>query len=239
MTDSRVLNLQQSVFRNHIKVVKNIPGIVAFWRCDEIAGSTILADSVGSSSLTISGTATLGNEGPLVGIESKSVDFADADYASATPVPSSLQKNTRLAIGGWVYFDGVAQGGAFLKIGSATTGFGIGVGNTTFDDAGTKLIALHEASRWVVSSATLLTGWNHVLWAVSHLGDPVLCLNGATVYYDTGAAPVIPSGSGEIVLGGSHGGTRGYTGKLAEWWVAADYLDQAFALELYLAGKGV
>lgn len=92
----------------------------------------------------------------------------------------------------WVYVPSATEAGCFLKRGSQSNGYGIGIGNTTFENTGNKLIVLYELKRWIVTTESLGVGWHHVALVVGADGYPNIFLDGASVYTDTTGTPDAP-----------------------------------------------
>jgi PKD repeat protein len=115
------------------------PGLVHYWRLDEAAGTTALADSVGSATASAGG-ATLGGPGSLGG-GAASFDGID-DFAQA---PVDLSAASRITIEFWMRWNAFADndalameltpnfngndGGLLVDPNAEQGSFGVGIGN--------------------------------------------------------------------------------------------------------------
>ena len=80
--------------------------------------------------------------------------------------------------------DAANASGCYLKIGSDANGLGFGFGNTTFENAGSKLVLLREGIAWFVGTGTqLVNGLNVLSFGVAENGS-----SGHTVNYNTTTA---------------------------------------------------
>ncbi len=104
--------------------------------------------------------------------------------------------NGNLSASAWVNLDSASEDGAFIKIGDSSTGFGIGVGASTFDDSGNNLIMLYEGIRWIDTNVNIGTGWHHVAMVVDKDGEPSGYIDGKKVYSDTlNSDGLVPKGN--------------------------------------------
>lgn len=154
-------------------------------------------------------------------------------YALASPNelinvggPSSLGTTSDLGLAGktagmsaaiWAYFSGTSLLGALFKVGSATTGFGLGVGDTTIQAAGNNIVGLYENVRWINTSITFGTGWHHLAMTVDASGYPRIYYDGRQIYTDTTGAPIAMASG--VFVGGYVGFARFFTGNLADFRV--------------------
>lgn len=99
----------------------------------------------------------------------------------------------------WIRMPAANTQGCFIKIGNNSSGFGIGVGNTSFSDSGQRLLALYEVRRWI-PTVIIPSGWQHVALSINSSGHPTVFLNGVQVQTDTSIGPIAPSTSS--VFGG-------------------------------------
>jgi prepilin-type N-terminal cleavage/methylation domain-containing protein len=147
-------------------------GLVGWWKLNGNANS-----SVGSINGTVSNaTTTTGQNGQA--------DTAYAFNGSSSSI--SLPSNFNLGITGvslsmWVKPTAASGSGAFMKISGA--GYGIGLGNTNFENTspGTKIVMLYEAVRWIPTTQDLGTGWHHVVMVIDTSGTPSLYKDGTFV----------------------------------------------------------
>ncbi len=113
--------------------------------------------------------------------------------------------NTNSTLSAWVNLDSTSEMGTIVKIGYSD-GFGMGVGNTTMEDAGNNLILYFQGVRWINTGAKIGTGWHHVAMTLNSSGYPSAYIDGQLVYTDTGTSAV--SSTGSITLIGGHIWTR-------------------------------
>ena len=125
---------------SYSQAVLATPGLVHYWRLDEASGATALADSVGGSTATAGGGATLGLPGSLA-LGAAGFDGID-DFAQA---PVDLAADGKLTIEFWMRWNAFADNdalameltpnfngndGGFLIDPNAEQGsFGVGIGN--------------------------------------------------------------------------------------------------------------
>src|ERR1039457_7718475 len=93
---------------------------------------------------------------------------------------------------------GSSAKGAFVMVGNGSNGYGVGVGNGTFDSSGSHLIVLFEQVRWIDTGVTLTPGWHYVVLTLDASGSPTVYLDGTQAYSDTKAGPLPPTGSVHI-----------------------------------------
>lgn len=100
-------------------------------------------------------------------------------------------------------YNNVNQGGALWSNGNNPTlsdGYAIGIGNTTFDDDGSKFIGLYHRKRWLPTSYNLTTNQSLSLWYNQSNYSQNLYLNGIQVITSAniGDTPFIPTTKSEI-----------------------------------------
>jgi hypothetical protein len=123
----------------------------------------------------------------------------------------------------WANITSLSQKGAFIKIGgtSPNQGYGIGVGNGTFETPGSSFLVLLEGRRWI-TAGTFTTGWHHFANVINASGFSTAFIDGLQVYNETsGTLPLAPSSS--ITKFGGYTGSAGaatenrhFTGTLDE-----------------------
>jgi len=136
-------------------------------------------------------------------------DFDGVDDKITIPTTFGIQ-TTGFTVSGWVNLDSDSESGAFVKIGgtSPNQGFGIGVGETSFDNNGNNLIILYEGVRWIDTNVDIGTGWHHVVLCVDGSGYPKAFIDGEIVYQDSSGAGAAPQSSTTYI-----GGYTGATGE--------------------------
>ena len=93
----------------------------------------------------------------------------------------------------WVHLSSTSLGGAFIKCGNTTTGYGLGVGGSTFDDTGNNIICLYENVAWIDTNINIGTGWHFLGLGISALKNPVVWLDGKFVFSNDPSDPIAPS----------------------------------------------
>ncbi len=174
---------------------------VGWWKMDEASGTNVADSGTGGNAGTATGTTIVsGNYGNARG-------FPDAitDYVN---IPSVLGLGTtNVTIEAWVNLDSTSESGAFVKVGG-TNGYGIGVGASSFDDAGNNLILLYESVRWIDTNTNIGTGWHHVAMVINASGVPSAYIDGNLVNSYTGTNAQTPTGATRI--GGYANGNNRY-----------------------------
>jgi len=181
----------------------------------------------------------------LPSIEGKLGKAAELDGIDDRILISSAHSltNANVTLSGWVYIASESSKGTFFGVGTNTTGYAIGVGNTTFDDVGNKLIILYSAVRWVVTSATLSVGWHYVALTINGSGVPSAWLDGVLVgaYSGTNAVtPVSYTGIGYQPVsvsrhfGGGVDEYRIYNAVRTAAWFAAEYENQNTPTDFFI-----
>jgi hypothetical protein len=103
-----------------------------------------------------------------------------------------------------VYLPDALESGAFIKVGSGQQGYGMGVGNGTFDSDGNELLALREFVGWIDTNVTIGTGWHHVASAYTVSGGAYVgWVDGVRVTSGTFAG--INTGNTDTFVGGYTG----------------------------------
>jgi parallel beta-helix repeat protein len=154
----------------------------------------------------------------------------------------------------WVYLTSTTVSGAFIKIGgtSPNQGYAIGVGGTTYDGTGNVPIALYEGVRWIPATGkTYGTGWHHAILVIDASGHPIMYVDGASIYSDTGVAPAAPASSITYIGGytGSASEQRHFSGTVDEVrisgavrsadWISTEYNNQNSPSTFYTVGAEV
>jgi hypothetical protein len=131
---------------------------------------------------------------PLGGV---ALSFDGTDDQVVGPLDSNLASVSGTTWTFWVKVT-ASTSGAYLKVGSDSDGFGVGIGLADFDNNGNDIIYLREGVEWHVSSSDWVAGWNHC--AVVHNSAGMVYVNGVLVL-DSGGTPNTPTGS-SFYLGG-------------------------------------
>lgn len=115
-----------------------------------------------------------------------------SSYASSSFSTTAISNVT---MQGWVYIPTTLQKGAFMKTGSASSGYAIGVGNGVgFGSMGNTLMGLFPGIRWINTNTALPVGWNFVTLVLDGSSTPTIYLNSTRVGSYAGLAPLAPSG---------------------------------------------
>lgn len=161
----------------HNKIHPLARGLVAGYLLNEGSGSAVY-DFVNGIKGTLSSTA-------LLWTGSKYGSAIKFDGTNRIDVPSAFGVSaTNISICVWVNINSLSTKGAFVKIGGTNSGFGIGQGNTTFDNNGGNIIILYEFITWQVAFAATL-------------GDHFFCFTNGTsnsYVYNDGALRTVGSG---------------------------------------------
>ena len=120
-----------------------------------------------------------------------------------------------LSVECWVYIPDNSEQGTFIKIGNAANGYGIGVGGTTFENPGNKLIYINELVGWHPTGNDIGTGWHHVAFTIDGSNSTNIYLDGINVYSFT-ETPITPSSVTYIGSTDASGGRLLTGGKIDE-----------------------
>ncbi len=163
--------------------------------------------------------------------------------------------NTDVTISAWVNLDSTLEGGAFVKIGleasgaaSNNNGFGIGVGQSSFDNNANNLILLYEGVRWIDTNDDIGTGVHHVAMTVNGSGVPEWYIDGVSGGTSPGTSAYAPT-AGAIKIGGytALGGAERFADAFVDEvrisnmnrgadWIAVEYSNQNTPATFYSVG---
>jgi hypothetical protein len=111
--------------------------------------------------------------------------------APETGVPTNAVTNVTILA--WIKLNSLPVKGTFVKIG--VNGYGIGMGNPSWDYAGYRLSGVYEAVRWIDSGYDFpSTGWYHVGFVIDADGQPNFYVNGSFISKVAGSTPLVPTG---------------------------------------------
>jgi hypothetical protein len=104
-----------------------------------------------------------------------SFDGTSSNLVTANTVLSGVTSSVTLSA--WVYLPDTSRKGAFIKVGTGTNGYGIGVGGLyngvgNWDTAGNLLVGLYENVRWINPGVSIVTGLHHVVMVIDAGGVP-------------------------------------------------------------------
>lgn len=196
-------------------------------------------NSVGANN----GTGTSMTDAAVTGkLGAKAADFDGVNDVITISSAFSLGVNT-VVLSCWVEITNTSQNGAFIKVGSGSTGYGIGQGNTTFENNGNVLIMLFEGVRWIPTSGTLSAGWHLVHMVINASGVPSAYIDGVLVAAYSGTGAVTPTTSSFI---GGYQASRWFSDPVDEVriagfipsaaWIAAEYSNQNDTSAFYAVG---
>lgn len=176
-------------------------GLVGWWKLDEGTGTTAFDSSWKGNLGTINSHQTWKSNCPTfkcLSFDGVADNITTGNVLGLADLPISVSC--------WVYLSSASLKGAFIKIGSATTGVGFGIGGSdhTFDTSGNEILALFENVIWKPSGANAGTGWHHLV-AVMNTDHSVKFYNNAVNVATTSAG-----GSG-IVAPATQTSIGGYT----------------------------
>lgn len=159
-------------------------GLVAWWKLN---GNT--NNSIGSPNGVASNiTSTIGQGS----VANTAYSFNGSNSVINTSSTFGLGTNN-VSLSVWVYNPSSSNKGIFAHVGS--TGYGIGIGNTTTDVVGTKIVMIFNSVRWIPTSTNLGTGWHHVVMVINASGVPSAYLDGTSIGSFAGANALPPSPS--------------------------------------------
>ena len=208
-------------------------GLAAWWKFNTNANNAIgTPNGVPTNTTSTSNRIGQANSAFLFNGSSSRVNAASTFGIGAANVTISLWVNNPLT----------SNNGAFIKIGDATSGYGLGIGTINFDNAGAagpKLIMLYENVRWIATtggSSNINTGWHHIVMVVDSAGVPTAYIDGTSAGSYPGVAPIAPAGN-TLSIGASTGATaRFFNGSIDDVRIYNRALPVSDILKLYSAG---
>ncbi|TAE00268.1 MAG: LamG domain-containing protein [Bacteroidetes bacterium] len=106
--------------------------------------------------------------------------------------------NINVTISLWFNNASDYNSGAFIKIGSSKSGYGLGIGSNYFENKGNNLLGLFEVIRWISTGQTLTTGWHNAVFILNENGVPTFHLDGVFIGNYGGSMAISPNGRIEI-----------------------------------------
>ena len=140
-------------------------------------------------------------------------------------IPLVSTANTNITMQAWVYVN-LNTTGTFIKNGTTSSGYSIGIGNGAYDQVGSNVVMLLYGRGWIGSGVSYGTaGWKLVTLTLDGSSTAKAYVNGTLIGTYTWTTPTVPSGP--LNLGASIG-DQGfyYNGKFA----AAYFYDRALTL---------
>ena len=179
------------------------PGPVAHYKFDENTGTSTVEDSSGNDNQgSFNGAMTEADWVP--GKFGSALDFDGSD--DYVRIPSVLGLGTtNVSVNAWVYLDSASESGSFVKVGTTSNGYSLGVGSGTHDSDGNQLIMLYEGVRWISTVSNIGTGWHHVGMTIDSTGIPSAYIDGTFIGSYSGTNANTPTS--QIDIGGNNPGS--------------------------------
>lgn len=191
-------------------------------------GLVLHLDAANPASYSGTGTtwtdlSSFGNIGTLV--DGPTYDYSNGgsivfdglnDYVSTNLMLNTI---TNVTLHGWVYIANTSLRGPFIRVGSGSNGYAIGIGSGTFDQAGNQMIALFPYVRWINTNINYGTGWKFFTFTLSASSVPKFYLNGELIIgLFSGSDPSMPDSGVYLAknIGDLGGGFRIFAGKIAQ-----------------------
>ena len=129
-----------------------------------------------------------------------------------------LNTTTNVTIQGWVNISTTSLKGAFIKVGTESNGYAIGVGGSHFDVAGNQIIGLFSSSRWITTGINYGTGWKFFTLTLSATSVPTIYLNSTLIGSYAGSNPITPSSGVYLgrAIGDEPSGNRAFAGSMVQ-----------------------
>lgn len=181
-------------------------GLTGWWRLNGNGTA-----SIGTTNIAITGATSTAGQNTLAN-NAYAFNGTAGQYGTIASTFNLGTSNVTLSV--WVNPAVATNSGLFIKVGTST-GYGIGMGNVTFDNnsAGTKIVMLYEGVRWIVTTGTISTGWHHVVMVIDSTGIPSAYIDGALIGTYSGTGPSTPAG-GITYIGGGMSTARNFNGKI-------------------------
>lgn len=200
-------------------------GLVAWWKLNGDANN-----SVGSPNGVPSNVTSTTNQ---AGQANSAYSFNGGSSVINTASTFGLGV-TNVTISLWIYNPTASNNGMFVHVGAA--GFGIGMGNTTTDSTGTKLVMLFNGIRWIPTDANIGTGWHHIAMVIDASGTPTAYLDGASVGSYPGTKSATPSNSITTIGAITGNNNNTFTGSIDDVRLYSRALPLSDIMSIYSAG---
>lgn len=230
-TPEQTLNYSTFVNGSSTQIADVTDGLVGWWKFNGNGTA-----SLGSADATITGASlTTGQSGAANG----AYRYNGTSSQYATVASNFALSNTDVTISTWVNPTVASNSGIFFKIGgpASTNGYGVGMGNTTFDNnsPGTKLIMLYEGVRWIPTTTNIGVGWHHVVMVISSSGVPSAYLDGSLVGTYAGTNAIAPT-TNMTYIGGGMTTARYFNGSIDDTRIYSRALSGSEITSLYNGG---
>lgn len=143
------------------EILKDNP--IGYWQLDELSG--IIANNLGSGMSNGTYSNVVLGQTKLANGSAYSASF-NGKNSKVLFTNTLLSNSIDISLECVVKLSSTTLKGSFIKLGSGTaggSGLAIGVGNTTHDDLGNKLIALSEGIVWKNTSQNIGIGTHHIV----------------------------------------------------------------------------
>jgi Tfp pilus assembly protein PilE len=201
-------------------------GLVAWWKLNGNANI-----SVGSPNGTINNATSTTNK---LGQNDMAYAFNGSNSTISTASTFGLG-TANVSISCWIYNPTASNNGIFVHVGSS--GYGVGMGNTTTDTVGTKLVMIFNGVRWIPTTTTIPTGWHHIVMVIASSGVPTAYVDGVSTGAYAGANALSPTAN--VTAIGSISSSipaNAFTGSIDDVRIYNRVLTTAEILSLYSAG---
>lgn len=204
-------------------------GLVGWWPFN---GDASDASGKGNSGTIIGATLTTGQNSTA----NSAYLFNNSAQNQSIDIPSTFGlSNAGLTISLWFNNPTATNLGAFIKVGDTSSyGYGIGIGGTNLGNAGNNLIIIFESVRWIVTSATISTGWHSVVFIIDNSGVPSAYLDGVSAGSYSGTSAIAPTG--DLTQIGGYGTTGHFNGSIDDVRIYKRVLSSTEITSLYSLG---
>lgn len=200
-------------------------GLVAWWKLNGTTNNSVGApNGVGTNVISTTGQS---------GKPSTAYSFNGTTSSINTSSTFGLG-STNATISCWVYNPSASNHGLFVHVGY--TGFGIGMGSTTTNANGTKIVIIFDNVGWIPTTADLGTGWHYVVMTLDGNGIPAAYLDGTLIGSYPGTLSNTPTNA-MTTIGGLNGSTtNSFSGSVDDVRLYNRVLSQAEITSLYSRG---
>ncbi|HEY8992494.1 MAG TPA: LamG domain-containing protein [Candidatus Microsaccharimonas sp.] len=200
-------------------------GLVAWWKLNGDTNNSVGSpNGINANATSTSGQGNVADTAYSLNGTNSSINTASTFGLGATNASISM----------WIYNPTASNHGLFIHVG--TSGFGIGMGSTSTDAIGTKLVMIFNGIRWIPTSTNVGTGWHHIVMVIDSGGVPTAYLDGASAGTYPGSNSSTPSGSITTIGTVSGSSANYFTGSVDDVRLYNRALTQADILSLYSAG---
>lgn len=184
---------------------------------------SLLVDAANSSSYPGSGTTLFdlsgnGRNGTLqAGVSYNSSGFFSFNNTTTGYVSFPLVTTSRVNVTMQAFVNMPASDGGAIFYNGSSGGYGLGIGGTTFDNAGNDAIGLFQNIRWIDTNSPWGTGWMLVTLLLNASSVPSLYKNTTLIGSYSGTIPNVPS-TNTLLGSDTAGGNRNFSGSIS--WAA-------------------